>query len=98
MRTSSLFAAIALAAGIAGTIAIVPSAMADDDSRGPVAAHDRLSIGEIYQQLTAAGYTRIEEIDYDDGEYEVDAIDSQGREVELDIDARTGRIVDVDYD
>ncbi|MFA7503499.1 MAG: PepSY domain-containing protein [Burkholderiaceae bacterium] len=100
MRTSSLFAVIALAAGIAGAAALVPPAFADD--RPGRSSWDRggiLTIGQIYEQLTAAGYTRIKEIELDDDdEYEVEAIDRRGRKVELEIDARTGRITDVDYD
>jgi len=98
MRTPSFFAAIALAAGIAGTGAFVPAAMADDDARGPASAGGFLTVAEIYQRLAGDGYSRIEEIEFDDGKYEVEAIDSQGREVELDLDPRTGRILKVDYD
>ena len=100
MRKSNTFTAVAIAVGIAGAAALGSPAMADDDdyrraARSPQAG---LSIGDVYQRLTADGYTRIEEIGRDDGKYEVEARDSQGREVELDIDARTGRILKVEYE
>lgn len=101
MRKSNLFAALALAVGIGGTVAIVPSAIADDNDghRARVSTRaDYLSIGEIHQRLASAGYTRIDEIELDDGKYEVEAVDRNGREVELDLDPRTGRILKVEYD
>lgn len=99
MRKSNTFTAVAIAIGIAGAAAIGSPAMADDDDRRTARSPQAgLSIGDVYQRLTADGYTRIEEIERDDGKYEVEARDSQGRQVELDIDAQTGRILEVEHD
>lgn len=89
-----------------------PAAATRADS--PVVAHDRnehvrragqataaradwLSIAEVASGLTARGY-RVEEIELDDGRYEVEVRTPNGREMELKVDPRTGRIVDRDDD
>ncbi len=98
MRTTSLLSAIALAVGITGGAAIISPAMAGDDGPSRFPTADMLSIAEVHQRLVADGFTRIEEIEFDDGRYEVEAIDSDGREVELELDPRTGRILKKEFD
>ncbi len=97
MRTSSFLSIITVAAGIAGATVLGSPALAGDDVPARAAA-GMLTVAEVHQRLVAEGFTRIEEIEFDDGRYEVEAIDSRGREVELDIDPATGRILKVDYD
>lgn len=98
MRSSSLLSAIALAVGIAGAGAFASPAMADDDGPGRYPTRDMLTVAEIHQRLVADGFTRIEEIEFDDGRYEVEAIDRRGREVELELDPRSGRILKKEFD
>lgn len=58
----------------------------------------RLTIGDIYQRVAAAGYSAISEIEWEDDYYEVEARNSQGQAVELRVHGRTGQIEDVKRD
>jgi uncharacterized membrane protein YkoI len=40
----------------------------------------------------------VEEVDRDDGKWEVEGKDASGREIEVDIDARSGKVVKVERD
>lgn len=44
------------------------------------------------------GLVNVEEIDLDDGKWEVEGRDAQNREIEVEIDVRTGQVVDIDRD
>ncbi len=52
-----------------------------------------LSAAEITARLTAAGYTQIRELEFDNGRWECDARNPQGQWVELKIDGRSGAIL-----
>lgn len=54
-----------------------------------------LGRAEIYQALINAGYTRIDDLEFDDDDnlWEADAYNARGREVDLKIDAHTGQVV-----
>ncbi len=53
-----------------------------------------LTADEIHAKLTAAGYTRIRDLEFDDdGHWEADAINSRGQRVELKIDAYSGAVI-----
>jgi uncharacterized membrane protein YkoI len=68
-------------------------AVADDDCRGmPVSAGQAVAIA------ATVGLVRVEEVDCDDGEWEVEGWNAAGREMEVEIDARTGQIIEVEYD
>ena len=41
---------------------------------------------------------KIEEVDLDDGIWEVEGIDASGQEIEMKIDARTGQIIKLERD
>lgn len=67
-------------------------ALADDEA-GP---EDRARIAEA---LRAAGYDSFEEVEFDDGVWEVDdAVGSDGREYDLELDPETLEIIDIDED
>ncbi len=87
--TTSL-AALGLAAlGLSGT-----PANADDDR------HDRRGIGRA-QAIDIAvwsGVDRIEEIERDDGEWEIEGRTYDGCEIELEIDAWSGEILEREID
>lgn len=54
-----------------------------------------LTIPVIYENVTAAGYTDISEIERDDGKYEVKGVDADGNRVKLYVDPQSGEILDV---
>lgn len=59
---------------------------------GPVSRSDLPGL------LAAHGFTRIHDIDKDDGVYEVEARHVNGRKAEIEIDIATGRILEIDWD
>ena len=44
------------------------------------------------------GLVSVEDVDRDDGKWEVEGKDANGREIEVEIDMRTGRVINVDRD
>lgn len=87
-RRTALAAVLALPA-----IGLARPAAADDDScGGPVTAERAIQIAR------GAGMTRVEEVECDDGTWEIEGRDARGREMEVEIDPRTGRILDIEYD
>jgi|ADGO01.1.fsa_nt_gi hypothetical protein len=52
-----------------------------------------LDIKEIIAKLESAGYTKIRDIERDDGLWEVEATNSAGRRVELHIDPVSGKVL-----
>lgn len=74
-----------------------------DPASGAVHAFDHRGNGAIPAQrvkelVRAAGYSRITEIEFDDGFWEVEAIDSYGREVDLLLHPITGEILNAPQD
>lgn len=65
----------------------------DDDRRryGPMPRPNR-------EALRAAGMTRIDEVERDDGRLEVEGWDAEGREIEVHMDLRGQRVLHVDRD
>lgn len=59
-----------------------------------------LSADQIRSRLEAQGYTRVHDIEYDDGRWEVEATNPRGEPVDLKLDPRDGRILreKVDHD
>lgn len=57
------------------------------------AASPQLDAKQIIAKLESAGYTRIEDVEKDDGVWEVDATNSAGQRVELDVDPATGNVL-----
>lgn len=58
----------------------------------------QLSEADVQAQLSAAGYTNIHDVDYDDGVWKAEADDPAGKDVEVRIDPRTGAIVGKEKD
>lgn len=70
-------------------------AAADDDGacrRGPITAERAVQIAR------SVGLARVEEVECDDGKWEIEGRHADGREMEVDVSARDGRILDIDYD
>jgi uncharacterized membrane protein YkoI len=53
-----------------------------------------LSAAEIVQKAEQAGYSAIDDVEFDDGLWELDATAPDGRRVDLLMDPRTGEILD----
>jgi len=52
-----------------------------------------LTVAQIVQKLESLGYTAIEDIEKDDGVWEVEATSANGTRVELDVDPTDGRVL-----
>lgn len=98
-RCQAVAARLGLAAwaGLAATtleFARTAAAAVDPDSTAAMAPTGaRLTIGDIYERMKAAGYRGITEIEWEDGYYEVEARDAHDREVELHVDGSTGAVI-----
>lgn len=64
----------------------------DDDCRGGISRAQAVAIAR------SVGVVRVEEVECDDDEWEVEGRDASGREIEVEISARTGRIREIDRD
>lgn len=76
-----------------GETAGTPPAARGETARTPV-----LGIAQVAEQLAAAGYVDIREIEREHDRYEVKARDAQGTRVELDVDAHTGAVLRARHD
>lgn len=88
-----------LALALTAATAFAAPVFADDDDDGR--RHHRgnwIGVDKIHQQLTDLGYTRITDIERDDGRYEVDATSADGRRVDLVLHRETGEILRTDRD
>jgi len=72
-------------------VATLAQAVTPSTSAGPKS--EWLNLGQIYDQLTAVGYTDVREIERERNGYEAKARNPQGRHVKLYIDPLTGKIV-----
>lgn len=86
MRTIAAGALLAMLAG--------PAVASNHDRPAP----NDISMDEARQIVQNEGYTDVTQIEYDDGQWEIEARDSNGREVDIDIDAASGEIRWVDRD
>lgn len=93
MRATPLVAALALAAGILGAGATVVPAFAQNSVTAAQPGAQWMSIEEVIRTVQAAGYRDVEEVERDDGRYEVKASDAEGRRVELKLDPVSGEIL-----
>jgi hypothetical protein len=59
---------------------------------GTAMAQDALTKPQVRAKLEAQGYTRINDIQFDDGTWTADARSADGNRVELRMDARTGEV------
>lgn len=95
MRVTTLIATLALTGGILGAGATLVPAFAQSDA--PAAAQSAqsnwMSIDQVHSKLQAAGYRDINDIERENGRYEVKAIDAEGRKVKLKFDAVSGEIL-----
>jgi hypothetical protein len=97
MRLTKILLSLALAAGlVASGAALLPSFAGEARSAPAAAERQWLSIGDVYQKLTAAGYRNVEKIEREHGAYEARATDRNGMRVTLRIHPQSGEISDRD--
>ena len=53
---------------------------------------------QVMASLTAAGYTRLHDIEFEDGVWKVEGHDSTGADVELKVDPNTGKVLGTEMD
>jgi uncharacterized protein with FMN-binding domain len=71
------------------------------DATGKVYAEDvvsNLTAEDVKAKVTAAGYSKVHDVDYDDGVWTADAERDDGKNIEVRVDAKDGRILAVDND
>lgn len=71
------------------------------DAAGKVYAEDvvsNLTAEDVKAKVTAAGYSKVHDVDYDDGVWKADAERDDGKNIEVRVDAKDGRILAVDND
>lgn len=71
------------------------------DSSGRIYAEDmvsNLSAEDVKARLTAAGYSKIHDVDYDDGIWKAEGEREDGQKVEFRVDPKDGRIINVEND
>lgn len=59
---------------------------------GSAVAQDALTKPQVRAKLEAQGYTKINDIQFDDGTWTADARSADGNRVELRMDAQTGEV------
>lgn len=72
-----------------------------DPATGKVYPEDAVStLGEadVRAKLSAAGYSKIHDVEFDDGVWTADAEDANGRDLKLTLDPETGEVVGKDRD
>ena len=57
-----------------------------------------LNQASVEAKLTAAGYTNIHDVDYEDGVWNAEADDPAGKDVEVKIDPKTGAVIGKEKD
>ncbi|UWX04035.1 PepSY domain-containing protein [Pseudoxanthomonas sp. NC8] len=71
------------------------------DASGKVYAEDVVSTftaEDIEAKVTAAGYSKVHDVDYDDGVWKAEAERADGNNIEVRVDAKSGRILAVEND
>jgi uncharacterized protein with FMN-binding domain len=71
------------------------------DASGKVYAEDVVSnftAEDIKAKVTAAGYSKVHDVDYDDGVWKAEAERDDGNDIEVRVDAKTGNILAVEND
>ncbi len=88
-----------LCAGVAFAASPLSPPAADQARvRAAAARGDYVPLEQILQDVERRVTGRVLEVEFDDGEYEIEVLREDGVLVELDYDARTGRLTDLDVE
>lgn len=88
MLTKSALAALATLA----MATVIGGGPALAQTTGPITAEQAIEIAK--QQ----GIVTVDEVDRDNGKWEVEGKDASGREIEVDIDASSGKVIKIERD
>ncbi len=58
----------------------------------------QISAEDVKAKLTAAGYSKVHDVDYDDGVWKAEAERADGEDVEVRVDPRDGSVIGVEND
>jgi len=58
----------------------------------PAMAQDALTAAEVRAKLEAQGYTKVNDVEFEDGVWTADARSADGNRVDLSIDPKTGKV------
>ncbi len=64
----------------------------------PETSVSQLSEADIRAQLSAAGYTRVKDVKFDDGLWKAEATDANGQKLELRLDPTNGKVIGRTHD
>ena len=73
-------------------VVLHPVTLAVLSQTGQAGGANVLPAANVVQLLQAAGYTRVRDLEFDDGRWEADAYNAAGQRVELYINASTGAV------
>ena len=59
---------------------------------GIAQAQDALTAPQVRAQLEAQGYTKVKDLEFEDGMWKADATSADGKDVDVRLDPRTGRV------
>ncbi len=93
MRTTTLIATLAAAAGIVGAGTTLVPAFAQERGTPGAAQQTWMTLPQVQVKLEATGYRDVSEIERKRDKYEVKATDLQGQRVELDVDPFTADVL-----
>lgn len=96
MKTRTLILTLALGGGLLAGAAAVAPVFAQSDAAPVVRQDEGLSVPQIHDALTAAGYRNINAIERERNRYEVKATDAEGRRVKLSVDPMTGKVMNTE--
>lgn len=74
------------------------AAYADDAAHRTASPPLAVTQEQAIATAKAQGMVRVEDIELDDGKWEVEGRTESGREIEVDVSARTGEVLRIDYD
>jgi uncharacterized membrane protein YkoI len=77
---------------------VIPVFLALSVALAAPAAAGPLSIDDVRAMAFEKGIVKIEEVELDDGIWEVEGYDANGHEVEMEVDAATGNIIKLKRD
>ncbi|MDH5859217.1 PepSY domain-containing protein [Lampropedia aestuarii] len=75
------------------TLAVLSEVVDGLGSATPGVGNDYLSAAQVRSALEANGYSRIHDLEFDDGRWEADATNAAGQRVELRIDPTSGAVL-----
>ena len=76
----------------------IPAFLAVSLALAAPAAAQPVTIEEVRGMAFDKGFVKIEEVELDDGIWEVEGIDASGQEIEMKVEAGSGRIIKLERD